>query len=71
MNREEWIAVARKMQSEPLTPEVRAAFIAIRTELVQRGVFDPVLARFDSYTVPRASAQDAGRQLEQMASANF
>jgi hypothetical protein len=59
------------MQSEPLTPELRAEFIAIRTELFQRGVFDPVLARFDSHTVPRASAEDAGRQLEQLAAANF
>lgn len=43
--------------------ELRRRFIAVRTELFQRGIFDPVLVRFDSATVPRASTQQIADQL--------
>jgi len=41
----------------------RARFIALRTALFARGIDDPVLARFDSYTVPRATAAEVAGQL--------
>jgi hypothetical protein len=43
--------------------ELRRRFIAVRAELFQRGIFDPVLVRFDSATVPRASTQQIADQL--------
>ena len=47
--------VAREMrESAAPSKELRARFVAIRAELFQRGIFDPVLVRFDSATVPHA-----------------
>ena len=43
--------------------ELRRRFIAVRAELFQRGIFDPVLVRFDSATVPQASTQQIANQL--------
>lgn len=43
--------------------ELRRRFIAVRAELFQRGIFDPVLVRFDSATVPKASTQQIADQL--------
>jgi len=43
--------------------ELRRRFIAVRAELFQRGIFDPVLVRFDSATVPGASTQQIADQL--------
>jgi hypothetical protein len=43
--------------------ELRRRFIAVRAELFQRGIFDPVLVRFDSATVPQASTQQIADQL--------
>jgi len=43
--------------------ELRRRFIAVRAELLQRGIFDPVLVRFDSATVPKASTQQIADQL--------
>ena len=56
-------AVAEAMQSEELSPAVRGRFIAVRAALFQRGIFDPVLVRFDSATAPRATAQEIAEQL--------
>ena len=61
-------AVARAMrESGTLSPELRKRFIALRSELFQRGIFDPVLARFDSVTVSRASVQEIADQLDALA----
>ena len=61
-------AVANAMrESETLSPQVRARFIAMRAELFQRGIFDPVLVRFDTITVPRASLQEVADQLDAIA----
>lgn len=56
--------LAPAMQSaESLPAEVRARFIAVRTALFQRGVFDPVLVRFDSATAPRATNGEIAAEL--------
>lgn len=65
--RAEAAAVAREMQSGTLTPETRRRLIEIRAALFRRGVFDPVLARFDSATVARASLEEVARQLAAVA----
>ena len=53
---------------ETLTPQLRARFIAFRTALFQRGVYDPILVRFDSYTAPRATVAEIVAELEQLSS---
>jgi hypothetical protein len=61
-------ALARAMrESGSLSLELRKRFIALRSYLFQRGIFDPVLARFDSVTVSRASVQEIADQLEAIA----
>jgi hypothetical protein len=47
--------------------EVRQRFIAVRAELFRRGVFDPVLARFDTATVGRASNEEIAEELRRVA----
>jgi hypothetical protein len=54
---------------EVLTPELRARFIALRTALNALGVYDPVLGRFDSATVPRATTAEISDQLARVAEA--
>jgi hypothetical protein len=44
--------------------DLRDRFIALRTELYRRGVFDPVLARFDTATVAKASLAEVAEHLE-------
>ena len=61
-------AVASELRAA-LTPETRERFIAVRTELFQRGIFDPVLVRFDSATAPRASNEEIADQLARVAEA--
>jgi hypothetical protein len=51
-----------------LPKELRARFVAIRSELFQRGIFDPILARFDSATVPQASPREIADQLNLLVS---
>lgn len=50
-----------------LSQELRAKFIAVRSELFQRGIYDPVLVRFDSATVPHASNEELAGQLAAIA----
>ena len=56
-----------KAAGETLPPELRARFIALRTALFQRGVYDPVLVRFDTATAPRASVREVADELEKIA----
>ena len=61
--------VAREMrESAAPSKELRARFVAIRAELFQRGIFDPVLVRFDSATVPQASPREIADALNLVAS---
>ena len=65
-------AVAEEMKAAPagvLTAELRERFINVRAALFQRGIYDPVLVRFDSATVAQASAQEIGQQLATVAEA--
>jgi hypothetical protein len=50
-----------------LPEDLRRRFIAVRTELFQRGIFDPVLVRFDTATVPQASTRQIAEQLRAVA----
>ena len=60
------VALAMR-ESETLSSELRKRFIAVRSALIQRGIFDPVLARFDTVTVSRASVQEIADQLDAIA----
>ena len=50
-----------------LPEAVRAKFIAVRTEMFRRGLYDPVLVRFDTATVSQAPAAEVAERLEQLA----
>lgn len=60
-------AVATEMQAGEVTPALRDRFIEVRTALFRRGIYDPVLVRFDSYTAPRATKDEIAAQLETVA----
>lgn len=60
--------VAAAMETaETIPADVRARFIAVRAALFQRGVFDPVLVRFDSATAPRATNGEMAEELRKIA----
>jgi len=73
MTLDEWKAEAAEVArglaevSGALPNDLRKRFIAVRAELFQRGVFDPVLARFDTTTVPRASTSEIAQELKLLA----
>jgi hypothetical protein len=50
-----------------MTPDLRARFIAVRAAIIRRGVFDPVLMRFDTATVPAVSQSEVAHQLAEIA----
>jgi hypothetical protein len=52
-----------------LPEALRARFISVRTALFQRGIFDPVLVRFDTASAPQASTKEVGEQLAAVAGA--
>ena len=60
-------AVAEEMRAGEVSAALRQRFIHVRAALFQRGIFDPVLVRFDSATAPRASAQEIAEQLAAVA----
>lgn len=61
-------AIARDMKNaSDIPPALRARFITIRAALFQRGIYDPVLVRFDSATVSHASVTEIADQLEKVA----
>ncbi len=60
------LAVAEEMKRTnpgPLPKDLRRRFIEVRSALFQRGIFDPVLVRFDSATVNPASTAEIAEQL--------
>ena len=72
MTIEEFRTVAARLAEEmrsasPLSADQRRRFIAVRAELFQRGIFDPILARFDTTTVARASTQEVANELAAIA----
>jgi hypothetical protein len=50
-----------------LSDGLQTAFIAARKQLFQRGIFDPLLVRFDTATVSQASNAELADQLEKVA----
>ncbi len=52
-----------------LPEDLRDRFIDVRAALFQRGIYDPVLARFDTASVAQASTQEVAERLEQVAAA--
>jgi len=46
-----------------MAPELRERFIRVRAELFRRGIYDPILARFDSHTAPPADTHSVAQQL--------
>jgi hypothetical protein len=65
--KQEAAAVAEAMQSGEWSAPLRERFIGVRAALFQRGIFDPVLVRFDSATAPRATTQEIAEQLASVA----
>jgi len=55
--------ISAAMKSGAMNPALRQRFIEVRAALFQRGVYDPVLVRFDSATAPRATNEEIGEQL--------
>ena len=62
-------AVAEELKTAGDAPaaDLRTRFIEVRAALFHRGIYDPVLVRFDSATAPRASTQEIAEQLEKVA----
>ena len=52
-----------------LPADLQSRFIKIRAALFQRGIYDPVLVRFDTASVTQASTQEIAEQLETVAGA--
>lgn len=50
-----------------LPEELRARFIDVRAKLFDRGVYHPVLARFDTATVPQAPTSEIADELATLA----
>ena len=68
MTREDLTQLAAEMESaKDAVPDLRKRFIAARTELFRRGLYDPVLVRFDSATVPAAGLAEVAAQLRAIA----
>ena len=64
----EAVAIARAMREAPAVPDaLRKRFVALRAALFGRGVFNPILARFDTATVTRASSEEIAAQLDSLA----
>lgn len=50
-----------------LPAKLQERFIDCRAALFQRGIYDPVLVRFDTATVPQASTREIGERLAAIA----
>jgi hypothetical protein len=62
--RAEAAALAAELQNaEQMTEEQQRRFIALRSEMYVRGIYDPVLVRFDSITAPRATVKELAEEL--------
>lgn len=47
----------------PIPPDLRNRFLEVRAVLFERGLYDPILVRFDSATVPQAPTAEIADQL--------
>ena len=50
-----------------LPEDVRGRFLALRASLYQRGIYDPVLVRFDTATTAQATNGEVADQLDAVA----
>ena len=50
-----------------LPEPLRTRFVDVRAALFQRGIYDPVLVRFDSATAPQATTAEVAEQLATVA----
>jgi hypothetical protein len=50
-----------------LPEDLRARFVALRAALFQRGVFDPMLVRFDTASAAQASNGEIAEELRKLA----
>lgn len=67
--RAEAAALAAELRNAATMSEsLRTRFIALRSALYVRGIYDPLLVRFDSITAPRAAVSELAEQLERVAS---
>lgn len=60
-------ALSLAMKEGAVDTALRARFIEFRTALYRRGIYDPVLGRFDTHTVTPSSASEVAGQLAQLA----
>ena len=61
------MAAELKSAGTPVEGALRGRFIEVRSALFQRGIYDPVLVRFDSATAPRATTGEVAEQLATVA----
>lgn len=62
--------VAEALKTTPTVDgPLRKRFIEVRANLYARGIYDPVLVRFDSATVAQAPVAEIGEQLALVAAA--
>jgi hypothetical protein len=59
--------VSAAMMNGTMTPDLRTQFIKVRGALFLRGIYDPVLVRFDSATATRATNTEVAEQLKKIA----
>ena len=52
-----------------LPEELRRRFIDVRAALFQRGIYDPVLVRFDTASAPQATTAEIAARLAEVAAA--
>jgi hypothetical protein len=50
-----------------LPEDLRRRFIDVRTALFQRGIYDPVLVRFDTASAPQAATAEIAARLAEVA----
>ena len=73
----EMLALANAKETPPATgggsrqrglpEELRRKFVEVRAALFQRGIFDPLLVRFDTATVSQASTAAVAEELVKVA----
>jgi hypothetical protein len=61
------IAGELRKSGSPIPRDLRKRFVDVRAELFQRGIYDPVLVRFDSATVAQASPAEIADELSKVA----
>ncbi len=54
-------------RSRVIDAELRVRFIEVRTWMHRMGLVDPLLNRFDSYTVPQATSREVAERLSEIA----